>query len=120
MFAPPAAAIGDWFALGWRALDEVAVSSPGPTVVQLWPEHFDAGCDVAVRDGRANLGASPGDGFHDQPYLYVGPWSDARPGDADYWNAPFGAVLGHAELRGAPDPHRAALDFYRRGLALLS
>ena len=115
-----ATALAEWFAAGWRALDEVAASSSSPTVIQLWPEHFDAACDVAVGDGRTNLGVSPGDGFHDEPYLYVGPWGPDRPGDDAYWNAPFGAVLGHAELRRSPDPHRAAVAFYRRGLTLLS
>ena len=115
-----AAAIAGWFAVGWRALDDVAVSSVTPTVIQLWPEHFDAACDVAVRDGRANVGVSPGDGFHDEPYLYVGPWGPERPGDDAYWNAPFGAVLGHTELSTSPDPHQAAVDFYRRGVTLLS
>ena len=48
----------------------------------------------ATADDRVNLGASPGDGFHAEPYLYVGPWGPHRPGAPGFWNAPFGAVLG--------------------------
>jgi hypothetical protein len=87
-----------------------------PSVVQLWPEHFDAAADVAVGDVRLNLGASPGDAGHPAPYLYVGPWTADRPGDAGDWNAPFGAVLGHAELVAAGDPSALAAAFLRRGV----
>ena len=62
-------------------------------VARVWPEHFDLGTDVEVAPGRrCNLGASPGDEWHPDPYLYVGPWGDERPGDDGYWNAPFGAA----------------------------
>jgi hypothetical protein len=120
----PAAArlLGSWYALGWRVLDAVAAHAAAPSRVQLWPEHFDAGCDVAVGPGpddRCNLGASPGDGPAGTPYLYVGPWGPQRPGDAGYWNAPFGATLGYDELRSAPDPVAAGAAFLRRGVALL-
>jgi hypothetical protein len=112
--------IAAWFAFGWAVLDETLTTASSPSVIQLWPEHFDAACDVAVRDGRTNLGVSPGDGFHDEPYLYVGPWEPDRPGDASYWNAPFGAVLTHAELRASPDPVHAGIQFLGHGLSLLT
>lgn len=118
-----AEAIAAWFAFGWRVLDAAVTglgSAADASVVQLWPEHFDAGCDVAAgRDARLNLGVSPGDTFSPEPYLYVGPWGPRRPGDPDFWNAPFGAVLRHGELRGAPDPGAAGLAFLRRGLELV-
>lgn len=108
--AADAQAVGDWFDLGWRALDAVGVPH---STVQLWPEHFDAGCAVAE---RCNLGASAGDSFSDEPYLYVGPWDAAdRPGDAGYWNAPFGAVARRAEVADVD----AAVAFLRRGLEQL-
>jgi hypothetical protein len=67
--------------------------------VSLWPEHFDVAFDAATRPGeRVNLGGSSGDGYSDEPYLYVGPFSDARPGDAGFWNAPFGATRTRSEL----------------------
>ena len=107
----------DWFDLGWRTLD-AACRGRDASTIQLWPEHFDAGCDVAVgpgADDRCNLGASPGDDAHPTPYLYVGPWTAARPGPAEYWNAPFGAVLGRDDVRAGADP----LAFLLRGLDLL-
>lgn len=121
--AQAAGAVSAWFAFGWRVLDEVLATlgpEAAPSVVQLWPEHFDAGCDVAAGAGRVNLGASPGDAAIDEPYLYVGPWGEDRPGDAAYWNEAFGAVLGHAALAEAPDPHEAAVAFLRRGVRLLA
>jgi hypothetical protein len=116
--------LAGWFALGWRVLD-AAVAGAGrgaePSVVQLWPEHFDAGCDLAAAPGRrVNLGASPGDEGHPEPYLYVGPWDAERPGDPAYWNAPFGARLPYAALEGVEDPAALALDFLRAGLGHLA
>lgn len=116
-----ALALGAWFDLGWRVLDRVLPA--GASRLQLWPEHFDAGCDVAVGAGphdRCNLGASPGDGPDGEPYLYVGPWGPDRPGDAAFWDAPFGATLRYEELRAAPDPVTAGEAFLRRGLSLLA
>lgn len=113
-----------WFDLGWHVIDATLGSlgiDAAPTVVQLWPEHFDVGCDVAVStDRRANLGASPGDSSSTEPYLYVGPWDDGRPGDPAYWNAPFGAVRGYAALRSATNPQELGSAFLRRGLDLLA
>jgi hypothetical protein len=118
--AASAAALAGWYALGWAVLDGVATAAATPSVIQIWPEHFDAGCDVAIGEGRANLGASPGDAFHAEPYLYLGPWGEDRPGDATYWNAPFGAVLGSEALRASEDPVATGVTFLRRGLALLA
>ena len=59
---------------------------------------------------------SPGDGFSAEPYLYVGPWSADRPGDAAYWNVSFGALAPWSEI---PDDD-AADAFFERGLDLLS
>lgn len=119
-----ASALADWYAVTATALDRaVAELGPtsSPTMVQLWPEHFDAAIDVAaLPDRRANLGGSPGDGFHDTPYLYVGPWTDHRPGDQQFWNAPFGAVLGYGELVGQPDPVAVATEFFVRGVRQLA
>jgi hypothetical protein len=117
-----AAALGAWLAVGAVAVDAAVVSlgEPGRAgVLQLWPEHFDAGLDVAVRGGRANLGMSAGDAFCPEPYAYVGPWAADRPGDPAYWNAPFGAYLpasGVVELR---DPTGDLARFLARGLSLL-
>ncbi|MGE3449238.1 MAG: hypothetical protein AB7H92_16855 [Microbacteriaceae bacterium] len=121
--ASAAGVLADWFQFGWTVLDTTVAalgSDAQPSVVQLWPEHFDAGFDVAATpDRRVNLGASPGDSFSAQPYLYVGPWDAERPGDPDYWNAPFGAVLTYDQLAASPDPAGAAVAFLRRGVELL-
>ncbi len=60
---------------------------------------------------RANYGASPGDDDHDEPYLYVGPWSAKVSGEL--WNARGfdGAELTYSELLEAADQRRTALDF---------
>lgn len=86
--AGAAARIASWFDRGRQALLTVA---PAQAPV-LWPEHFD----LAVTVDEVNLGVSPGDGYHADPYAYVGPWDfDASaPGYADValFDAPFGAV----------------------------
>jgi hypothetical protein len=119
-----ARALAGWFAKTSAALDHVIASVPvaaAPTLVQVWPEHFDAALDLAAApDIRVNLGGSPGDGFHADPYLYVGPWTEHRPGDAGFWNAPFGAVVGYRDLAAATDPVAAAAEFFRRGIELLA
>lgn len=116
------AALGEWYLLGQRAIDEVVASLPDPdaTVGRLWPEHFDFGIDLAAAPGRrCNLGAAAGDAFDAEPYLYVGPWGAERPGRADFWNAPFGATLSYGALDGADDPLRLAIEFFMTGIAAL-
>ena len=115
-----AVALGEWWGCGLQALDAVlddlpAASAPGRA--RVWPEHFDLGIDVGTADGtRVNLGASAGDEFSDECYLYVSPWGTARPGETSYWNAPFGAALGRSRV---PGPTEAAA-FFRAGLARFS
>jgi hypothetical protein len=117
------ARLAQWWALGWPVLDRMTTAADGvsdPATVQLWPEHFDAATTVTTRKAeQVNLGFSPGDGFSEQPYLYVGPWSAERPGDPGYWNAPFGAVLHHDRVATAADPVAACLAFLRTGIAYL-
>jgi hypothetical protein len=119
-----------WYDLAWKSLDRVTAALPpdaSAAVVQLWPEHFDVGTNVALPSGgRVNLGASPGDGYCEEPYLYVGPWGDERPGEARFWNAPFGAALTLSALarsspaRSALGPGTgdmdAAIQFFNEGL----
>lgn len=116
--------LGDWFGLAAAALDAVVATAPpaaAPTLTQLWPEHFDVALDLEAAPGRrVNLGGSPGDGFHADPYLYVGPWTSDRPGDPAFWNAPFGAVLGYQDLHQAGDPVAVATAFLRRGIEHLA
>jgi hypothetical protein len=122
--APAAATVvAGWFDLGARAIDRLLAElgpNAGPSVVQIWPEHFDLGIDVAAGETRANLGASPGDGYCPDPYVYVGPWSADRPGEPEFWNAPFGAFIAYDAVAGAPDPVAAVTEFLHRGLDLLA
>jgi hypothetical protein len=95
-----------WFDLAWRVIDEVVAERSEQcrqSTVQLWPEHFDAGTSLdglgAGGGGGVNLGFSAGDAFCEEPYAYVGPWGAERPGGDGYWNAPFGALRGRADVR---------------------
>ena len=113
----------DWFQLGWRVLDTVVCDLSAPSTqltVQLWPEHFDVGTavDFGRHDGvkGVNLGASAGDVFSEEPYVYVGPWGPERPGDPAFWNAPFGA----AAARSKSGTSRRAKPSCAVGLAKLS
>lgn len=108
--------LAGWYALGWRALDVVGLTARAPAPIQLWPEHFDASCVVSVGPGpddRCDVGVSPGDHHHDEPYLYVGPWVARRPGDAAYWNASFGALVPRSSIATVDD----AVRFYADGLS---
>jgi hypothetical protein len=105
-----------WFDLGWRVLDEVMAERTGEcaaATIQLWPEHFDVGTALEFGpDEGVNLGFSPGDGFSDEPYVYIGPWSAARPGPPSFWNAPFGAALPRSQVHDEGD----GAAFIRTGL----
>jgi hypothetical protein len=105
-----------WFEVGWHVLDHCVSQLPGAsTTLQLWPEHFDAGTAVDLGTVKVNLGFSGGDAFSDEPYLYVGPWDERRPGDPAYWNAPFGAYATRSQAGDA-----GACDaFLRTGLERL-
>lgn len=128
LHSPAALLLADWYTMGAQALDRLAAAAPSfaaPSLAQLWPEHFDLALDMAFdqdapADRRVNMGASPGDGFHSAPYLYVGPWTADRPGDEAFWNAPFGSVLGHDAIAASPEPVDAAFEFFRTGLEFLT
>ncbi len=125
--AAAAAALADWYAAVATALDRAAAElgdDATPSLVQLWPEHFDVALDVAYdpsapTEQRANLGGSPGDGFHAEPYVYVGPWTPDRPGDQTFWNAPFGAIIGYDTLAESDDPVGTIADFFVDGIRRL-
>ena len=116
--AASAARLGDWINFGaellgnWRRTH----AHDTPTEIQLWPEHFDLALDLGAEGRRANYGASPGDGDHPLPYVYVGPWNaSADP----FWNAGTYARLGYEELVGASDPDATALAFFARGFEVV-
>lgn len=113
-------ALARWYQLGWTVLDLVLGRLPDsaePATLQLWPEHLDVGTNVGLPDGgRVNLGCSPGDSYLAEPYLYVGPWGTARPGEPSYWNAPFGAALAMSEVMRAARPIERGVSFMGTGL----
>jgi hypothetical protein len=105
--------VGRWFALGARLLDGVtarAAAGDEPTEAQLWPEHFDLALSIGPDGARANVGVSPGDGDHAEPYVYVGPW---EPRTGGIWNEPWGASLSYAAVRAGADPLAFVLESLR-------
>jgi hypothetical protein len=106
---PPAELLGRWFAWGDELLAGIADRAAGddPTEIQLWPEHFDLALSAGPPGARANVGLSPGDADHAEPYLYVGPW-EPRPGDI--WNEAWGASLAYEEIRQGADPESFVLE----------
>jgi hypothetical protein len=111
--------LADWYRLVQSVLDRVAAERPaGVTLPRLWPEHFDVAIETDARPGRGvNLGGSPGDLFSPEPYFYVGPFTKDRPGDQEFWNAPWGAMLPASAL--GDDPADDAVAFLRDGVARL-
>jgi hypothetical protein len=105
-----------WLAFATSVLEEVRAlyAAHSPSGVQMWPEHFDMSCDF----GEANYGASLGDGAITQPYLYVGPWDEARRTGV-LGIHPFGAACQYDELAAVPDARAAALEFFFDCAALL-
>ena len=85
---------------------------------QLWPGHMDPAIEMGDVDAgqRATYGASPGDGAHAEPYLYVGAWGEIDRSDG-YWNdeAFNGSSLPFADLAAADDQRSAAIAFFREG-----
>jgi hypothetical protein len=111
--------LGDWYGFAASVLEEVRASLAGHASVsrlQVWPEHFDASVTVeGGARGGVNLGCSPGDSFDSAPYVYVGP-RDHEGLEGSFWNAPFGAVLDHADIVASADQRGDALRFLREGL----
>jgi hypothetical protein len=102
-----------WYVQAWQVLEELHddLRDLVPSELTLWPEHMDVAFVVDVGgDRQVNVGASPGDAFSEEPYAYVGPHGPERPGDASFWNQPFGASTPWG-----PD----AGGFLRRGIDLL-
>lgn len=116
-------AIVDWFGYADTSLELLRNTAGGSdlTETQLWPEHFDLAFEMGSEGARATYGASCGDGEHEEPYIYVSAWDPVDRAHI-YWNdlAFNGASLSFRELLTVPDPHQAALEFYLRGLELLT
>jgi hypothetical protein len=114
----PAAAhaLGDWYAFATEVLDTLraeAEADDHPSIVRIWPEHFDAAVDMGdgSADRRGTYGASAGDSHH-PPYLYASPWAGRIDGFFDD-PAFTGASLLRERLVDDPDPTGTALGFLR-------
>ena len=118
-----ALALADWYALGGALLHDLKTehSDLPSSESQIWPEHFDLGCEIGNTDAgtRADYGASPGDAVIPQPYLYVGPWeADRHTGMLAQY--PFGAALTYEEMRHAVEAGAAGRQFFEDAIALLT
>jgi hypothetical protein len=111
-------ALGRWYAFADRVLgaqrgELLAAGRGTASEIQLWPEHFDLAFDWGVDDtNRVGLGASPGDAYQADPYVYASPWVKEAITEDRFWNAPFGAVVPYADLLSAPDPVATAGAFF--------
>lgn len=89
--AGAATVLADVWAIGEDALTAFAAAGaqdPSPPI--LWPEHFDIAIEAGTEAAGtlATYGISPGDGEHEEPYAYVGPWTaPAETGPSTFWNA---------------------------------
>ena len=112
-----ATALGEFYGFACSVLEQLRADEADgdPSLVQLWPEHFDMSLELGDEQAgrRGYFGASPGDQDHDDPYLYATPYSGEVSGEL--WNAEGfnGAELTYFELTSAEDQRRAALDFLR-------
>jgi hypothetical protein len=119
------AALGEWFGFSASVLEEARRTPEAVDVsrVQLWPEHFDLAFEMGNLDRgqRASYGASPGDGAHPEPYLYVAAWGEIDRSDT-FWNDETfnGASLPYRGLLAADDPRAVALAFIRGGFEKLT
>lgn len=120
-----ARALGQWFNFGFDVLDELgghASADDDVSNAQLWPEHFDLAMEMGgeAAGRRASYGASPGDGTHDEPYIYVAAWGEIDRSNP-YWDDPAfnGSSLGFADLSAASNPTQKALDFLLEGYRIL-
>lgn len=114
-----AAGVSSIFGFGCWVLEEMRAHSrpeEQPSLVQLWPEHFDIALEVGHPDDgtRAAYGVSPGDTAHPEPYVYVAAWKEIDRSNP-FWNDPHfnGASLPYAMLLEADDQRLTALEFFR-------
>jgi hypothetical protein len=100
--AAHSARLAAFYAFIWGVLETLRAEAVSPSEIHLWPEHFD----VAFDDREVTYGGSPGDENHEEPYLYVGPWTKPEP--APEWNA-----VGFDGAEAPWTDEAAALAFFR-------
>lgn len=104
-----------WYAFATGILEEIHKSYPQASALTLWPEHFD----LAITIGGATLGASPGDNWIAEPYLYASPGDDRHRTGA-YAAYPWGAAMTYTDLARAGDARPAGAEFLGTGAAALT
>ncbi len=116
--------LGDVYGFAFSVLEELrarADASMEPSLVNLWPEHFDVFVEIGSDHHglRAAYGVSSGDANHPEPYAYVAPWT-ARP-TGELWQADgfAGAQLTLSELQAVGDQRATTLAFFEERLAAL-
>jgi hypothetical protein len=116
-------ALGDWYALAGALLHDLRSehSDQPATESQIWPEHFDLACEIGNVDAgtQATYGASPGDEWIAEPYLYVAPWDKGRR-TGRLGTYPFGGALTYAEMRRAGEAGGAGRQFFEDAISLLT
>jgi hypothetical protein len=119
--AGAAAVLTESWAIGEEALTTFAAAgAEDPSEPILWPEHFDIAIEAGSESAgtRATYGVSPGDGDHDEPYAYVGPWTPpGTVGPDTFWNAT--AFTGAERPVGADDVDELVA-FFREAHRLLA
>lgn len=91
--------LAEWYAMGAAVLGDLVAEYPDAAELTLWPEHLD----LATSFAAANYGASPGDDAIAEPYLYAGPWDEARR-TGRFARRPWGDAVTYSELGAGPDP----------------
>jgi hypothetical protein len=121
----PALALADWYRFGWEMLEvfgTIGTEADELSEIQLWPEHFDAATELGaeLEGRRASYGASPGDKWHLEPYVYVSAWSEIDRSNT-YWNDRHfnGSSLPYTELLEADDQVGRGVEFLTEGYRLL-
>jgi len=117
-----ATALGEFYGFATSVLEALRAGPAAalePSRVQLWPEHFDVSVELGSQAAgrRAGYGASPGDGEHDEPYLYVVPWGEVPNGPRWQARGFAGAELGYGALLDAADQRALALEFFEGALS---
>jgi hypothetical protein len=116
-----------WFAGPAEALEDLRAKltglRPGPEPVRCWPHHFDMATLVRLEQGEparsVGVGASPGDEYYAQPYVYVSPsprfdggsLPDLPPPGRWHTDGFFGAVATGEDLLALKDRGPGLLSF---------